>query len=111
MGTVGGGAALKRAVHVARARAGITSDTQLAVQAGVHYDTLMNWYGDRTVPRPAELKKVADALGASYGDFMAVYEGRDPEPTPLVDAIAELINEIRAERVLLRDLLRRLDGD
>lgn len=101
----GGGAALKKAIHVARARAGITSDMQLSLKAGVHYDTFMNWYGERTVPRPAELKKVADVLGISYADLMAVYEGRDPEPQPLQDAVSdltdavrELVAEIREER-------------
>jgi hypothetical protein len=91
-----GGAALKQAIHVARARAGITSDMQLALQAHVHYDTFMNWYGDRTVPRPAELKKVADVLGISYGDLMGAYEGRDPEPQPLQDALRELVEAVRA---------------
>lgn len=88
---VKGGGALKQAIHVARARAGITSDIQLALKAGVSYDTLMNWYGERTVPRPHELKKVADALGASYADLIAVYEGTALEPQPIEDALRDLI--------------------
>lgn len=102
-----GGAALKQAIHVARARTQLTSDMQLALRANVHYDTLMNWFGGRTIPRPAELKKVADALGISYGDLMAAYEGRDPEPQPLQDAIMELVGEIRA----LIGRLDRLTGE
>lgn len=90
-----GGKALKRAIHVARARAGLTSDVQLSVQAGVHYDTLMNWYGDRTVPRPAEVKKVATVLGVPYGDLMAAYDGTDPEPKPVQDALVDLANVLR----------------
>lgn len=93
-----GGPALKQAIHVARARAGITSDMQLALQSGVHYDTLMNWYGGRTVPRPAEVKRVADTLGVSYGDLLAAYEGREPEPPELHDAIRELVEEMRLDR-------------
>lgn len=85
------GARLKRAVHIARARAGLTSDVQVATKANVSYDTLMNWYGGRTVPRPFELKKVADALQTSYADLWSRYEGVDPEPLPLQDAIRELI--------------------
>lgn len=92
----GGGEALKRAIRVARARTDITSDTALALQAGVHYDTLMNWYGNRTTPRPFEVKKVAAVLGIPYGDLMAAYEGYDPEPPPLQDAVRELVGEMRA---------------
>lgn len=93
-----GGQALKRAIHVARERQGIPSDMQLARAAGVSYDTLMNWYGDRTVPRPNELKKVADAAGTTLIALMDAYEGRDPEPPSLVEAIYALVAELRAER-------------
>lgn len=107
----GGGRALKSAVHVQRARAGITSDVQLARQAHVHYDTLMNWFADRTVPRPAEVKKVATAIRAgqlaqgipdgsavSFGELWAAYEGIDPEPPSLTEAILELVDELRQDR-------------
>lgn len=96
--TIVGGAAIKQAIHVARAKAGITSDVQLAARSGVSYDTFMNWYGDKTTPRPAEVKRVADTLGISYGDLIAAYEGRDPEPQPLQDAIRDLIVEMRLSR-------------
>lgn len=92
----GGGTALKRAIRVARARTDITSDMELSRQAGVHYDTLMNWYGNRTTPRPFEVKKVAAVLGIPYGDLMAAWEGYDPEPPPLQDAVRELVGEMRA---------------
>lgn len=94
----GGGRALRRAIHVARARAGITSDSEVAQLAGIHYDTLMNWYSDRTTPRPAEVRKVADALGASFADLMAAYEGRAPERPTLEAAIGELVSEMRESR-------------
>jgi transcriptional regulator with XRE-family HTH domain len=93
---VSGGPALKRAIHVARAKAGITSDMQLALRAHVSYDTLMNWFGGKTVPRGHELEKVALALGTSIWVLQAAYDGRDPEPPPLTDAIAELTREIQA---------------
>jgi transcriptional regulator with XRE-family HTH domain len=93
--TISGGLRLKQAIHQARAVTDITSDTALSVRAGVHYDTLMNWYSERTVPRPAELKKVADALGVRMADLMDVYEGRDPRPPSLEEAIAELVDEMR----------------
>lgn len=102
-----GGQALKTAVHVHREQAGITSDRQLSARAGVHYDTLMNWYAGRTLPRPAELKKVADVLGVRLVELMDVYEGRDPAPPELVEVIGELVvelrlmlSELRAGRVL-----------
>lgn len=93
-----GGAALKRAIHVAREKQGIPSDMQLAQRAHVSYDTLMNWYADRTVPRPAELKKVADVAGTTLVALMDAYEGREPEPPTLVDAIAQLVAELRESR-------------
>lgn len=95
----GGGAALKQAIHVARARADITSDSRLAIEAGVSYDTLMNWFGDRTTPRPAELKKVADTLGVRLVDLMDAWEGRDPQTPGLEEAIRELIDELRLDRI------------
>ena len=98
-----GGAALKHAIHVARAQAGITSDIQLALKARVHYDTLMHWYGDKTVPRGAELKRVAEALGVPFVELMQAYEGRAGEPPELsaaireqTAAIKELVAAIRA---------------
>lgn len=96
--TLSGGPALKQAIHVARARTGIVSDRQLAKAANVSYDTFMNWFGDKTVPRPHEVKKVADVLGVSYGDLIAAWEGRDPEPPELHEAIHELVMEMRLGR-------------
>lgn len=108
----GGGRSLKSVIHVQRARAGITSDVQLAGQAHVHYDTLMNWYSDRTVPRPAEVKKIASALrrgqlaqgipedkAVTFGDLMAAYEGLDVEPPSLTEAVLTLVDELRRDRV------------
>jgi transcriptional regulator with XRE-family HTH domain len=94
-----GGQALKQAIHVARARTDMTSDTQLAIRAGVSYDTFMNWFGDKTTPRPAEVKKVADALGIRYAELMAAWEGRPIDPPPLQDAIRELVEELRLSRI------------
>jgi transcriptional regulator with XRE-family HTH domain len=91
----GGGAALKRAIHVARARTEYTSDMQLAKAANVSYDTLMNWYADKTTPRAFEVRKVAATLGVPFTDLYAAYEGRDPEPPPIQDAIRELVDELR----------------
>src|SRR5678815_3241758 len=92
-----GGAALKLAIHVAREQAGIATDMDLARRAGVSYDTLMNWYADRTVPRPERLKALADVLPSlSYGDLIGAYEGKPPAPVPLQDAIKELAGDIRA---------------
>lgn len=93
-----GGQALKQAIHVARARTDMTSDTQLSIRAGVSYDTFMNWFGDKTTPRPAEVKKVADALGIRYAELMAAWEGRPIDPPPLQDAIRELVEELRLGR-------------
>lgn len=90
-----GGERLKRAVHAARELAGIPSDLQLSMKSGVHYDTLMNWYSGRTTPRPAELMKVAEAIDLRLVDLMDVYEGRDPRPPALEEALAELVAELR----------------
>lgn len=90
------GAALKAAIHIARERAGITSDMQLARAADVSYDTLFNWFSERTVPRPTELKKVADTLGIRLIDLMDVYEGREPEPPGLEERLNDVVDELRA---------------
>ena len=91
-----GGARLKKAVHVARAKAGIASDVQLAQRARVSYDTLMNWFGGKTVPRGHELEKVAKATGTSLWVLQAAYEGRPPDPPPIQDAIRELVAELNS---------------
>jgi len=92
------GKRLQRAIHVARARANILYDTELAIKAGVSYDTLMNWYGGKTVPRGVELRRVATFLGIKYADLMAAYEGTDPEPPELTEVIRELVDELRLSR-------------
>lgn len=93
-----GGQGLKQAIHIARARTEITSDVELSRRAGVSYDTLMNWYGNKTTPRGHELKKVADVLGVRYVELMDAWEGRASEPPPLQEAIRELIAEMRLSR-------------
>ena len=92
------GSGLKQAIHIARAKASITSDMQLALKAGVSYDTLMNWYSNRTTPRPAELKKVADAMGVRLVELMDAWDGRDPQPPELEEVLRELVTEIREDR-------------
>lgn len=106
----GGGPGLKRAIHVGRVRAGITSDLQLAQRAGVSYDTLMNWYAERTTPRGAEMKRVASAIGLRLADLEAAYEGIDPEPPPLTEAIAEQTAQITALVESVRELVAFLRG-
>jgi transcriptional regulator with XRE-family HTH domain len=96
-----GGKALQRAIHIARARVGITSDMALSLAAPVSYDTLMNWYSNKTRPRGAELQKVAKVLDIPYATLEAAYEGRDPEPQPLHEAVADLT---RAVRVLVAEI-------
>lgn len=90
------GARLKKAIHIARAQADLTSDMAVSVVARVSYDTLMNWYSGRTTPRPHELRKVAKALGVPYADLWSAYEDIPTEEVPLTDALRELIPELRA---------------
>lgn len=94
---------LKRAIRAARQKQGIESDQQLALAAGVHLQTLQNWMYGKTTPRPHELSKVAAVLDVPLADLMAVYEGRDPEPPPLQDAIRELVEEMREDRTQRHD--------
>ena len=105
--------ALKRTLKAARSQAGINSDRALAERSGVHLQTLQNWMGGKTTPRPAELHKVALALGLRLDDLMAAYEGRDPEPQPLQDAIRDLVAQIAEQTDAIRELaaaLRSGDG-
>ena len=96
---------LKRTIRAARSRAGIRSDQELALQAGVHLQTLQNWMYGKTTPRPSELSKVANVLDMSLADLMAVYEGREPEPQPLQDSIRELVDELKQDRRVMTALL------
>lgn len=89
---------LKRAIRSWRNRAGITSDQELALRAGVHVQTLQNWMYGKTTPRPDQVSRVAQVLNVPMADLMAIYEGRPIEPPPLQDAIRELISELRASR-------------
>lgn len=102
---MGDAGALKRKLRAARSAAGIESDQDLALRAGVHLQTLQNWMYGKTTPRPSELHKVARVLGVPLDALMAAYEGRDPEPPALhesirelVDAIGGLVDEIRKGR-------------
>lgn len=88
------GQRLKRAIHVARASKGMTSDMQLSVGSGVSYDTLYNWYSGRTTPRGAELRKMALFLGVPFSKLQAVYDGVEPEPLPLQDAVRDLVRSL-----------------
>ena len=110
------GERLKRAIHVARARKGLTSDTSLSVQSGVAYDTLYNWYSGRTRPRGKELRQIAGYLGVAYSELEAIYEGREPEPLPLQDAVRDLVRSLddlvselrltRAEQLVSQEMMR-----
>jgi transcriptional regulator with XRE-family HTH domain len=111
MKRMSGGQALRQAIHVARARTDITSDAQLALRANVSYDTFMNWYGDKTTPRPHEVKKVADVLGVRYGDLLAAWEGHDPEPQPLHEALRDLVGELRRQNDTMAELVRLIAAD
>lgn len=110
----GRGQAMRKAIHEARAKAGIDSDADLSVRARVHYDTLMNWYSGATVPRPAAVRKVAAVLGVPYGDLLAAYDGEEPAAVPLEQAVADLIVEIRVamidERKARADLMRMISA-
>lgn len=86
---------MKRAIHVAREEAGIATDVELARRASISYDTLMNWFGNRTTPRPSEVGRVADVLGLRLVELMDAWEGRDPRPPALEEQIAQLVAELR----------------
>lgn len=103
--SVGGSVALKEAIHVARARAGIPSDLQLALKAGVSYDTLMNWYRGSTVPRPAQVQKIAIACGVSLESLLGPYEGREPEPDTMQEALRRHTEAMAEQTRLLAQLV------
>ena len=91
------GQRIRHEIHVARARnTELTSDSALALAAGVHYDTLMNWYSGKTMPRPFHVRKVATILQVPYSELLAAYEGTAPPDQPLHVAVAELVAEIRS---------------
>lgn len=93
------GQALRQAIHEARPKVGIDSDADLALRAGVHYDTLMNWFRGATTPRPSAVRRVADVLKVPYGDLLAAWDLREPAAIPLEQAVSDLIVEIRLAMV------------
>lgn len=101
---------LKRALRAARSNAGIKSDQELALLSGVHLQTLQNWMYGKTTPRPSELSKVAATLDVPFADLMAIYEGRNPEPPPLQDAIRDLVVAINRQAAAIDALVRMISS-
>ena len=106
-------AALKRALRSARNQAGYESDISLSLAAGVHLQTIQNWMYGKTTPKPHQMSKVAKVLDKPMDYFMAIYEGRDPEPPPLMTrideltgAVRDLVDEMRREREAAEGLAR-----
>jgi transcriptional regulator with XRE-family HTH domain len=102
---------LKRALRAARSIRGFESDQELALAAGVHLQTLQNWMYGKTTPRPSELSKVAAALEKPLDYFMAIYEGREPEPPPLMQRLEELTLAIRDLVAEIREDRERAQGE
>jgi transcriptional regulator with XRE-family HTH domain len=102
---------LKRALRSARSQQGFKSDQALALAAGVHLQTLQNWMYGKTTPRPSELSKVAAVLEKPLDYFMAIYEGRDPEPPPLMQRLEELTAAVRDLVVEIREDREQAQGE
>lgn len=120
---MGPGLALKRAIHMARAAAGVPSDVALATTAGLRYQTLMDWYAERSRPTPGPLGKVAEALGVPVADLWAAWERRPAVSSDIgaligalnrqADAISDLVSQMRAwtdpEAIEARDRASRAE--
>jgi hypothetical protein len=108
-----GGPALKRRIHVARAEAGIPSDRELARRAEVRYQTLMDWYADRTRPTTGPLSRIATELTLPVADLWAAWEGDEasaskPDDRALVDAIEAQTVAITAQASALSELAQAI---
>jgi transcriptional regulator with XRE-family HTH domain len=101
------GQSLKRAIHRGRIEASIRSDRALAKQAGVRYQTLMDWYAGRTRPTPATLSQIAVALQVKLGDLWAAWE-RLPEAAPGVGD--PLVSALGDQTAAINRLVDRLDS-
>jgi len=78
--------------------------TRLALEAGVSPTTVENWIYGRTRPRPNEMAKVAAVLRpyTNQARMEAAYLGIEPEEPPIIDALREIIPDLRELVVLLR---------
>lgn len=108
-----GGPALKRQIHVARAEAGIPSDRELARRAGVRYQTLMDWYADRTRPTTGPLSRIATELALPVGDLWAAWEGDEAQPPKpdegaLVEALHAQTRALSAQTSALEELAQAI---
>lgn len=104
------GLILKRAIHVARAAAGIRSDVALADAAGMRYQTLMDWYADRSRPTPGPLSKIAEVLDMPVADLWAAWEGRPTRPDDIAELVAALDRHTEAVTALVEELRAALTG-
>jgi hypothetical protein len=102
-----GGRRLKAFVQDRMGVVGIGTLVALAEEADVSYDTLHAWFRGRP-PTPRAGGKVSLALGVTYSDLLAAYEGttpaggrfvRDDELEALVQAAAEAaVRRVLADR-------------
>jgi hypothetical protein len=99
--------ALARAIKAARSEKGYKSDQALALAAGVHLQTLQNWMYGKTTPRSLQLFRVAKVLDKPQDYFAAIYEGREPEETPLHEKVAELTGVVRGLVAEIREDRKR----
>jgi len=95
---------LKQALRVAMTEAGYDGWEELANAAGVSSTTVENWIYARTVPRAKELRRMGDFLRpfTSPSALESAYAGLPPEEPPVIDALRDLLPELRELVVLLR---------
>ncbi len=98
-------------VTAAREAMGV-SVAQLARQAGVKAETVLNWEADRSEPRPNKLQMLAGVLNVPLLWLMAG-QGPGPDLRPrsgaaVAPAVMAELREIRAEQLRLAERLSRL---
>lgn len=73
------GARMRTYFTRARGEFGFESDAELWRYLGVGRDTAQAWMRGERPPRRDVGQKVAEKLGITYADLLAIYDGSDPE--------------------------------
>lgn len=89
------------------------SQEELAAKAQVSRASIQNWEGNRTVPRRAETRRLATALGLTVEQLRAHVEGKRLEPEEIRAALeaAMEISDPREMRAALLELLARISPE
>lgn len=92
------GQRLRRYIEINMHRADIATLSEVARRGGIGRDTLQAWMRGERQPTPGPGNRVAKALGVTYAELLAAWDGNpaDLEPQQLIAAFEWAIAQVRA---------------